>query len=452
MAILRSVNLQAMNCCYKHLGKMKRLGHHVLVAIVLGCALLVPEAAAQEDFEVDVLVARSDSDPARSRIDTYTRVPVSKLSFINSINGFTAGYEVKLDITQLSDEGRIRNLVQSKIWQSKMTVDTYAETQMDAEFDVTTQTLETAPGRYIFEYSLTDDNSSQSYYREYDVFVRDLSGPVAVSDITLLESFDDENFTIVPKVGGRVLSNEGGFQVFYEVYADQGKDVVITQQVERARPDAATATSTDELVYSKEDIVTLEKGRTQYLVTMPVTELEVGSYRLAVDVESLDGRPLASVFRRVEVAWSGLYDHIENIDQAIAQLEYIAKKRDLKFIESAPNGVERQQRFTQFWERRDPTPGTSRNERMEEYYYRIAAANRQYSASIMDGWKTDRGFVLVRFGEPDHVQHKPYSFGYEPYEVWVYERIGRQFIFVDETGFGDYQLLVPVWDERTKLY
>ncbi len=423
-----------------------------MVALLLAFTVLVPEAAAQEDFEVDVLVARSEANPALSKIDTYTRIPISKLSFINSVNGFTAGYEVKLDVTQLSEEGRIRNLVESKIWQSKLTAGTYAETQLDAEFDVTTQTFEINPGRYIFEYSLRDDNSNQTYFREYDVFVRDLSGPVAISDITLLESFDDEDFTIVPKVGGRVQSSEAGFQVFYEVYADEDRDVVITQQVERARADEATGSSTDELVYSKEDIVTLEEGRTQYLVTMPVAELEVGSYRLSVEVESLDGRPVASVARRVEVAWSGLSDHIDDIDQAIAQLEYIAKKRDLNFIKSAPNGVERQERFNQFWDRRDPTPGTSRNERMEEYYYRIASANRQYSASIVDGWKTDRGFVLVRFGEPDHVQHKPYSFGYEPYEVWVYERIGRQFIFVDETGFGDYQLLVPVWDERTKLY
>jgi hypothetical protein len=88
---------------------------------------------------------------------------------------------------------------------------------------------------------------------------------------------------------------------------------------------------------------------------------------------------------------------------------------------------------------------------MEEYYYRVNFANRRYSA-VTDGWKTDRGFVLVKFGEPDIVERRPHSFDFEPYEVWVYQRMGRQYIFVDKTGFGDYQLLVPVWDERTRLY
>ena len=88
---------------------------------------------------------------------------------------------------------------------------------------------------------------------------------------------------------------------------------------------------------------------------------------------------------------------------------------------------------------------------MEEYYYRVAFTNSKYGA-VQDGWKTDRGYVYVTYGEPDFIQRKPFSFDYEPYEIWIYERIGRRFIFVDRTGFGDYELNVPIWDERTRLY
>jgi GWxTD domain-containing protein len=151
------------------------------------------------------------------------------------------------------------------------------------------------------------------------------------------------------------------------------------------------------------------------------------------------------------VQWSGLAAHIQDIDEAIQQLEYIAKKKDIDFIRDAPNEVERVQRFESFWDKRDPTPNTKRNESMEEYYYRVASANKQYGA-VQEGWRTDRGFVFVRYGEPDHIERQPFSFDYEPYEVWTYERIGRRFIFVDKTGFGDYELLVPVWDERSRLY
>jgi GWxTD domain-containing protein len=415
----------------------------VVLIVLLLPAAHVQAQVAEEDFEVDVLGTRSEENPGMTRLDTYTRIPYRHLSFINSINGFTASYEVKLDASRVSDDGRIRNLVQSKIWDASVVANTYSLTQADDLYDYTTQSIELAPGRYIFEYSISDRNSSQTHYREYDVNVRDFSQPVAVSDITLLESFDEESFTIVPRIDGRISSESPGFQVFYEVYADRGRDLVIRQEVTRTLGD---------LVYAKEETATVKSGRTQYLVTVPIEDMKVGGYELRVVVENLSGTELARSTRPIKVEWSGLSEHIEtNMDDAIAQMEYIAKKRDLSFIQSAPNDVERFQRFRSFWDKRDPTPGTSRNERMEEYYYRIAQANRNYGA-VDDGWRTDRGFVLVRFGEPDFVQKKPHSFDYEPYEVWVYERIGRQFIFVDKTGFGDYQLLVPIWDERTKLY
>lgn len=419
-----------------------------------------PSAFAQavvEDFEVDVLGARSEVSQDMTRVDTYTRIPYQHLNFINSINGFTASYEVKMDASRVAEDGRIRNLVQSKIWDATVVANAYNMTQADDMFDYTTQSIELAPGRYIFEYSVTDRNSNQTHYREFDVNVRDFSDPVAVSDITLLESFNEDTFTIVPRIDGRIGSDASGFQVFYEIYADRARDVVIEQEVVRTRSDAGAVVSMangegGDMIYSKEEVSTLKPGRTQFLVTIPIEDLRVGGYELNIFVTDVDGRKLAESGRMIKAEWSGLAQHIQtDMEEAIAQMEYIAKKRDLSFIKSAPNEVERFQRFRSFWDKRDPTPGTKRNERMEEYYYRIATANRNYGA-ISDGWRTDRGFVMVRFGEPDFVQKKPHSFDYEPYEVWIYERIGRQFIFVDKTGFGDYQLLVPIWDERTKLY
>lgn len=430
--------------------------------------LLIPAAlpaAAQEvapDFEVDVITVRGETNEARARIDMYTRIAYDNLSFINSSTGFTADYEVKVDAFQLSDEGRIRNLVQSKIWDATLQTDTYAETQANDAFDFTTQSIELDPGQYFFEFEIADRNSNQAYTRDIPVRVRSFDGPVAMSDITLLDSYDADDFTIVPRVDGAVATDEGGFQIFYEVYSEGGQEVYVTKEVFRIRDDgtlptgaAAAAASggsdSGNVAYREQDPITLPTGRSQYIVTIPVEDLKVGTYMMRVTIEDIAGNVLDTAGLPFAAEWSGLAQHIEEIDDAIAQLQYIAKKRDLNFIQDAPNEVERYRRFRNFWEKRDPTPGTKRNERMEEYYYRVSAANRQYGA-VQDGWKTDRGFVLVRFGEPDFVERKPHSFNYEPYEIWIYERIGRQFIFIDKTGFGDYELMVPIWDERTRLY
>lgn len=444
----------------------------VWLHVVMVCALVLstPSSSFAQlktgDFDVDVVSVRAASKTGatqkNTRVDVYTRVPTTQISFINTPNGFTAGYEMKLNAIEISDDNRLRNLVQSKIWDATLVVDTYAETRLDDEFDYTTQSIDLKPGRYIFEIQLSDKNSSQTYLRSMPVTVKDLSANVAISDITLLQSYDEVKYTIVPRITGRVGSDEGGFKVFYELYSDGENDVVITQEVRRSREDgvavSAAAVKADptkpdtDLAYSKQETVFLNRSRSQYIVTVPMDDFKVGTYQITVSVAELGGGKLASAERRFSVEWTGLTRHIEgNIDEAIAQLEYVAKKRELSFIQEASNDVERYQRFRSFWEKRDPTPGTLRNERMEEYYYRIASANRNYGGTD-DGWKTDRGFVLVRFGEPDFVRRKPHSFDYEPYEVWEYQRIGRQFIFVDKSGFGDYELLVPVWDERTRLY
>ena len=204
-------------------------------------------------------------------------------------------------------------------------------------------------------------------------------------------------------------------------------------------------------IASEDELTTIPVGKSQHIANVSVEDLKSGSYMVRVSLLGTDGEILDAADKYFIAHWNGLAKHIQDIDNAIQQLEYIAERKDLKFILDAPNQVQRMERFETFWEKRDPTPNTRRNEGMEEYYYRIAAANKQYGA-VQDGWRTDRGFVLVRYGEPGFIEKKPHSFDYEPYEVWIYQRIGRQFIFIDKTGFGDFELLVPVWDERTRLY
>ncbi|NNF04291.1 MAG: hypothetical protein HKN17_07475, partial [Rhodothermales bacterium] len=225
-----------MACCY-----MTRFVFTFAFLFLLGA---VP-AAAQEaapDFEVDVITIRGESNDARARIDMYTRVAYDNLSFINSSTGFTADYEVKVDAFQLSEDGRIRNLVQSKIWDATLQTDTYAETQANDAFDYTTQSIELAPGQYYFEFEIADRNSNQAYTREIPVRVRSFDGPVAMSDITLLDSYDADDFTIVPRVDGAVATDAGGFQIFYEVYSVSTPEVYVTKEVFRIRDDGTLPT------------------------------------------------------------------------------------------------------------------------------------------------------------------------------------------------------------------
>ena len=98
-----------------------------------------------------------------------------------------------------------------------------------------------------------------------------------------------------------------------------------------------------------------------------------------------------------------------------------------------------------FWNRRDPTPGTPRNEALERFYDRVTTVNRMFregGAAEIPGWRTDRGRIYLKYGPPDRVLSRPHPSSTNPYEVWRYIRFRqRKFVFFDLTRFGNYALI-----------
>lgn len=119
------------------------------------------------------------------------------------------------------------------------------------------------------------------------------------------------------------------------------------------------------------------------------------------------------------------------------------------------NDVEREQFIEAFWLRRDPTPGTAANEFRDEYFRRVALANQRFTTkSGTPGSQTDRGRVLIRYGEPSEIEtHAQGGTSFRgafrgttfPFDRWRYrflQGIGNNVIleFVDVAGDGSFQL------------
>ena len=74
------------------------------------------------------------------------------------------------------------------------------------------------------------------------------------------------------------------------------------------------------------------------------------------------------------------------------------------------------------------------NERLDEFREMYKRAQTFYSsAAFRNGWKTDRGQALLRFGQPTQVEQFIQSIDAKPYEIWFYQHIqgGVYFYFVD---------------------
>jgi GWxTD domain-containing protein len=77
--------------------------------------------------------------------------------------------------------------------------------------------------------------------------------------------------------------------------------------------------------------------------------------------------------------------------------------------------------MSDFWEVRNPNPGSPINTYKEEFYKRIAFANARFGSEANgDGWSTDRGRTYITLGEPQAKQVYRSGANIRPMEIWFY--------------------------------
>ncbi|MFZ0391225.1 MAG: GWxTD domain-containing protein, partial [Calditrichia bacterium] len=137
--------------------------------------------------------------------------------------------------------------------------------------------------------------------------------------------------------------------------------------------------------------------------------------------------------------WTTNPESPRDLDKALRQMDYMMEADSIRWALKQPY-AEKLAYFERFWERMDPNPETRKNELMDEYYRRVNYANQVFSTLNRQGWETDMGRIFIKFGEPDDVERHPFEIDTMPYEIWRYYDVRKEFLFVDQSGFGDYYL------------
>lgn len=116
----------------------------------------------------------------------------------------------------------------------------------------------------------------------------------------------------------------------------------------------------------------------------------------------------------------------------------ITKQERQRFL--AISAGDRRSFIEEFWEKRDPSPGTPVNEFKEQYFARIAEANHLFSEGGEPGWLQDRGRIYILLGPPTNRFTYPrgVTFYDVPREYWYYGFF--IILFTDEAWNGNYKL------------
>jgi GWxTD domain-containing protein len=225
--------------------------------------------------------------------------------------------------------------------------------------------------------------------------------------------------------------------MFFEIYSDNSSEVKIEFTIKD---------EDDDVIHKDTISKQLIPDRNQIIHTVKDISLGLGNYKITVVILDSTGSKVAVVDKSFISRWVGIPAAIQDLNKAVDQLVYIATPTDMSFIEDSENQDEKIERYLDFWKKKDPTPNTDENELFNEYYRRISYANENFSHYI-EGWRSDRGMVFIILGSPNNVDRHPFDLESKPYEVWQYYELNRSFVFVDETGFGDYRLVTPLYGD-----
>ncbi|MEW6510487.1 MAG: GWxTD domain-containing protein [Bacteroidota bacterium] len=402
----------------------------------------VPQSVPQEYSEslfLEVLAFRGQP-PGESRIDAYLQVGYDNLSFVKAGDRYDASYEATLSVSDSAG-----SLVSEKSWNESIKGVSFDESVSPTAYALLQRSFTVKPGRYTVTAFIRDLDSKATKQTSRKINVPDFHGQLfAMSDIMLVSRLTVKGTkkSIMPNVSPNVGDLSEGFYTFCEVYNRVRGDTI--------RFVAQAYDNKGEVKLEADTVEYLPEGRNEVFLHITKPDLPMGDYDLTLRAfprEAGGGAEnvIATRSRKFIVRWKGMPKALKDIDLAIEQLQYIAKDNELDELKSAKTPEEKQKKFLEFWQKRDPNPNTPRNEKMEEFYGRVAYANKHFS-HYREGWKTDMGMVFIILGPPNNVERHPFEIDSKPYEIWSYYDLNYQYVFVDQSGFGDYRLVSPLWE------
>jgi GWxTD domain-containing protein len=165
-------------------------------------------------------------------------------------------------------------------------------------------------------------------------------------------------------------------------------------------------------------------------IPIPISSMVPGRYQL--DVVREDGTDTISATFRVY--WEQMPLSLRNLDYAIELMQYIMTEEEHDELDGGP-ASDRRFKLMQYWRTHDPTPATTFNEHLQEYFRRVDQAFYAFSTiQEPDGAQTDRGKVYILHGPPTQTEKRLDQ--QRPVEIWTYSNsVGQTFTFeIDEKG------------------
>lgn len=386
----------------------------------------------------------------------------NQLSFQPDSVGYFAVLDMYVEIK--SDSGRV---VDSSSWKTANWIANLADAEIKNYVINDMIKAQLAPGNYTVTIKATDAYSGKAGESTMEIAVPHFSDTdMSMSNLELIYTVTDADGGNFDKAGRKIIPNTRGIYSHDDnVLYFYGEVYNLPEHHKNYTVDIRIYDINDNMYKELPAITDHEAVHSGVVLTgFNISAFKIGRYRLVTNVHS--GGNSVSAEKYFEVT-PGKYEYeaalekekLSDYPEAVEittekeakkfrnQILYIASRDELRQYDDLP--LPAKNNFAKaFWARRDPTPGTAINEFKIEHYERFKYVNDAYSTfsgpgAEPNGWRSDRGRVYITYGPPSDEENYPSSLGELPWIKWNYNEVegGVYFIFVDESGYGNYRLI-----------
>ncbi|HRP02570.1 MAG TPA: GWxTD domain-containing protein [Candidatus Kapabacteria bacterium] len=422
---------------------------------------------SENSFVIAIDGAFFKHDEQNLRWEFYYSFPDYTMKYIKTGDIFSGTAKLKIDIYS-------NNIVyQTLNWTVTNQIHTLADTNLISLFGIKNFIL--APGQYKVKFIVSDMNDSTKYSQtEFNLIAPKFNkSNITIGGITLASYMLDTDSSKVQYDDMFLRFNKYLFpNPSLEVYGDKSRILAyaeIYDAMTYAKDGLKITYMINDAVNNKmwsqsKQVIPYDDFMTEYLDII-VDSLHTGAYYLGIKLSYPIDKPIdsTSIFKKIYVinpslkpltrkyfTESQLYEKSVfsamtpgEIDKQIKMARIISNPFEIAQIDLLSEFEAKKRFLFKFWLEKDPDTTTYVNEKYKEFMHNVEYATNFMSFTVGDGWQTERGKVILRYGIPTERNQFPEQMNNRPYEIWFYENVqgGVYFYFVDKTYSGNFWLV-----------
>ncbi len=140
----------------------------------------------------------------------------------------------------------------------------------------------------------------------------------------------------------------------------------------------------------------------------------------------------------ITVIWEDMPLSLRNPEYAVDKMRYILTEKEHGKMK-AGDAQKEFEKLIEYWNEKDPTPGTRFNEKMNQYFQRVDYAFFNFqTVQEQDGAETERGKIYILKGMPDDIEET--SIDGAQAEIWSFDKLDEKYVF-KAVSPGNYRLV-----------